>query len=121
MAMDTLHFIIEEATENALLFGLMDALLLASNRHVEEHFTFKTFARFSRKNSIEKISQLSAKTRHKGLTENNLDFEATFKQSNYETDETRVPRLSDSVLGKKLALQMQKFNIGTGILPRKQT
>lgn len=120
LQMQTLRFIIEEASENAFLFGLMDALLLASNRHVEEHFTFKTFARFSRKNNIGKISALSAKTRHKGLTENNADFELTFKQNNYETDETRVPRLSNSALGQKLSQQMQKFNIGTGIMPRKR-
>jgi hypothetical protein len=119
LSLTTLNMIIEESTENAFLFSLMDALLHLSNRHVEEHFTFKTFARFSRKNSIEKISELSAKTRHKGLTENDSSFAITFKQSNYETDETRVPRLSDSMLGQKLALQMQKFNIGTGILPRK--
>ncbi|MFB0911808.1 MAG: hypothetical protein QMA97_01205, partial [Glaciecola sp.] len=69
--------------------------------------------------SISNISELSAKTRHKGLTENDVNFALTFKQNNYETDETRVPRLSDSVLGQKLASQMQSFNIGTGILPRK--
>lgn len=119
LSLAKLNVIIEESTENAFLFSLMDALLHLSNRHVEEHFTFKTFARFSRKNSIGKISELSAKTRHKGLTENDANFALMFKQSNYETDETRVPRLSDSALGQKLALQMQKFNIGTGILPRK--
>jgi hypothetical protein len=111
--------LIEAPTENALLFSLMDALLHLSNRHVEEHFTFKTFARFSRKNSIRKISELSAKTRHKGLTENDINFAVAFKQNNYDTDETRVPRLSDSALGLKLVSQMQKFNIGTGMLPRK--
>jgi hypothetical protein len=116
---DATNLPLEEPTENAFLFSLMDALLHLSNRHVEEHFTFKTFARFSRKNSISKISELSAKTRHKGLTENDVNFALTFKQNNYETDETRVPRLSDSVLGQKLASQMQSFNIGTGILPRK--
>ena len=120
VTLDRLNIIIEESTENAFLFSLMDALLHMSNRHVEENFTFKTFARFSRKNSIAKISDLSAKTRHKGLTESDANFAVMFKQSNYETDETRVPRLSDSVLGQKLTRQMQKFNIETGILPKKR-
>lgn len=118
VSLTKLNIIIEEATENAFLFSLVDALLHLSNRHVEENFTFKTFARFSRKNSIAKISELSAKTRHKGLTEDNADFALMFKQNNYETDETRVPRLSNSALGQKLAEQMQQFNIGTGILPK---
>jgi hypothetical protein len=117
--LSSFNVIIEEPTENAFLFSLMDALLHLSNRHVEEHFTFKTFARFSRKNSINRISELSARTRHKGLTENDVNFALTFKQNNYETDETRVPRLSDSLLGQKLASQMLNFNIGTGTLPRK--
>jgi hypothetical protein len=119
LVLSSFNVLIEAPTENALLFSLMDALLHLSNRHVEEHFTFKTFARFSRKNSIGKISELSAKTRHKGLTEHDIHFTLAFKQSNYDTDETRVPRLSDSVLGLKLVSQMQKFNIGTGMLPRK--
>ncbi|MFT4732783.1 MAG: hypothetical protein ACI89W_001810 [Gammaproteobacteria bacterium] len=119
LELSSFNVIIDEPTENAFLFSLMDALLHLSNRHVEEHFTFKTFARFSRKNSISRISELSARTRHKGLTENDVNFALTFKQNNYETDESRVPRLSDSPLGQKLASQMLNFNIGTGILPRK--
>jgi hypothetical protein len=113
-----INVFMEEATENSFLFGLMDSLLHASNRHVEENFTFKSFARFSRKNSISKISQLSMKTRKKTLTENNKDFALAFKKNNYETDETRVPNLSDSVLGQKLLMQMKQFNIGNGILPK---
>ncbi|WP_412972887.1 hypothetical protein [Glaciecola sp. MF2-115] len=116
-----INLIVEEATENALLFSLMDCLLHLSNRHVEENFKFKSFARFSRQNSIAKISALSAKTRHKGLTESNADFALSYQQSNYQTDETRVPRLFDSNLGKKLSSQLQKFKIGGGILPNKSS
>jgi hypothetical protein len=114
-----INLILDDATENAFLFKLMDFLLHLSNRHVEENFKFKSFARFSRKNSIAKISALSAKTRHKGLTENNADFALMYKQNNYQTDETRVPRLFKSNLGEKLTAQMHRFNIGSGILPRK--
>lgn len=119
LSLGALNVITENAAENTFLFSLMDALLHLSNRYVEENFTFKSFARFSRNNSIAKISELSAKTRHKGLTENNTDFAVKFKQNNYETDETRVPKLFNSELSHKLALQMQEFNIGTGILPKK--
>lgn len=113
-----LNIVMDDLTENAFLFSFMDALLHLSQRDVEERFSFKGFARFSRENSVTKISKLSAQTRHKGLTEGNIDFANMFKQNNYETDETRVPKLRDSALGRKLVQQMNQFEIGGGILPR---
>jgi len=118
LATFVLNLLVDGLTQNAVLYALVDALLLRSNRHVEENFTFKRFARFSRENSLLKIADLSARTRHKGLTEDNEDFKHAFSKSNYETDETRVPRVSASKLGDKLKKQMQKFDIGSGILPK---
>jgi hypothetical protein len=113
-----LNIICESRTENAFLFSFMDALLHISQRHVEENFEFKGFKRFSRSNSVKKISELSAQTRHKGLTEDDQEFAIAFKKNNYETDETRVPNFPKSKLGEKLIKQLKQFNIGSGILPK---
>ncbi|MBF7072551.1 hypothetical protein ISG33_03955 [Glaciecola sp. MH2013] len=118
LTLQQLNVITESASENAFLFSFIDALLHLSQRHVEEHFEFKGFARFSRHNSVKKISQLSARTRHKGLTEDDKEFAQAFKQNNYETDESRVPKFPKSRLGDKLRSQMQAFDIASGILPR---
>lgn len=117
----TMNLLVDEMNQNAVLYAVIDALLHRSNRHVEENFTFKQFARFSRSNSVLKIADLSAQTRHKGVTEGNEDFRAAFTQSNYETDETRVPSLpkeKHGKLGVKLSAQLNRFKIGGGILPK---
>lgn len=114
----TLNLLVDDLTQNAVLYAVMDALLHRSNRHVEEHFTFKGFARFSRDNSLLKIASLSSQTRHKGITEDNEAFKNAFAQNNYETDETRVPKFPSDKLGEKLSKQLQQFDIGAGILPK---
>ncbi len=112
----SIYFIVNELTENAVMYGLMDHLLSLSNRHVEENFTFKGFARFSRKQSVQRISALSAKTRVS--VELNQDFANAFSHANYETDETRVPRINQGKLGDKITQQLKVHDIKFGILPK---
>lgn len=111
-----LVFLVESLTEDSVMYGLMDELLHLSQRYVEEHFTFKGYARFSRKQSVQKISELSAKTRlHVNI---DGDFASTFSNSNYEVDETRVPRINPGILGNKISEQLKAFDIKYGILPK---
>jgi len=112
------YLLLDELTEDALLHGIMDKLLHMSNRFVEENFTFKEFARFSRLNSIQKISELSAKTRILEKNNQDGDFSQAFAHANYETDSTRVPRLSTGKLGNKIKQQLTRFDIKFGILPK---
>ncbi|MGB3725884.1 MAG: hypothetical protein WA981_08970 [Glaciecola sp.] len=112
------HMILDDISEDGLMYGLMDTLLDMSQRYIEEYFTFKGFARFSRQHSIEKISALSAKTRIRESDENNTDFASAFADANYETDTTRVPRIRAGKLGNKIKQQLQTANIKYGILPK---
>ena len=110
--------IVDSLTEDALMYAVVDELLSLSNRFVEENFTFKGFARFSRQQSIQKISELSAKTRVTEQSALDVDFTSAFANANYETDSTRVPRLSTGKLGDKIKAQLTKFDIKYGILPK---
>jgi hypothetical protein len=114
------HLIVESLNENSLLYAVMDYVLQLSNRYVEEHFTFKQFARFSRKQSIQKISALSARTRVDGKIAEDGDFARTFANANYETDTTRVPKISSGLLGEKIKGQLKSFDIQYGILPKNE-
>lgn len=85
---------------------------------MQEQFTFKGFARFSRQQSIEKISPLSTETRVATKASHDNDFANAYAQANYETDTTRVPKISEGPLGDKIKRQLNRFNIKYGILPK---
>lgn len=114
------HILIDSATEDSLMYGLMDFVLQLSNRFAEEHFKFKGFARFSRKQSIQKISVLSARTRVTNPHKHDEDFVNAFANANYETDNTRVPKIRAGKLGNKIKAQLNKFDIKYGILPKNE-
>ncbi|MFC4699701.1 hypothetical protein ACFO4O_05960 [Glaciecola siphonariae] len=109
--------LLESLNQDHVLYAFMDKLLALSNRHVEEHFSFKGYTRFSRTNSIEKIAALSAKTRKLETIEQQSTFKELLSHSNYETDSTRVPKLNAGKLGRKLQQQLALLNVGSGILP----
>jgi hypothetical protein len=115
------HIIIDSATEDGLKYGLIDFVLQLSNRFSEENFTFKGFARFSRKQSIDKISALSAKTRLTNNSHHDSDFVDAFASANYETDTTRVPKISPGGLGDKIKKQLKNFDIKYGMLPKNES
>jgi hypothetical protein len=112
------YIVIDDTSEDGILNSVMDYVLQLSNRYTEEHFLFKGFARFSRHNSVNKISALSAKTRIREDLKNDDDFVDTFAAANYETDSTRVPKIGTGKLGSKIKAQLNKFDIKYGILPK---
>jgi hypothetical protein len=112
--------VIDDLSEDGVLNSIMDHILSLSNRYVEENFKFKGFARFSRENSISKISALSAKTRISEKPVSGSEFATAFASANYETDSTRVPRIGNGKLGDKIKAQLNKFDIKYGILPKNE-
>lgn len=112
------YIIADDTSEDGILNSVMDYALQLSNRYTEEHFLFKGFARFSRNNSVNKISVLSAKTRIREDLKNDDEFVDTFAAANYETDSTRVPKIGTGKLGSKIKAQLNKFDIKYGILPK---
>lgn len=112
------HIVLNDLCEDTILYGLFDYVLALSNRYVEEHFRFKGYARFSRTQSVAKISNLSAETRIE--SQNNIDneFATNFANLNYQTDATRVPKINNNGLERKIKHQLKQFDIQYGILPK---
>ncbi len=107
-------FILPEPSLNTFYHGLMEALVQMSHRHVEEHFYYRGFARFSRKNKVMAIATLSAMVRQRPQDKG---FARTFADTNYETDSTRVPHLKDGELATQIRARLRQYGALEGILP----
>lgn len=101
---------------NQFMYCLIEKLIQESDRDVEEHFEFKTFNRFSRKNSIEEIAELSLNTRSKSHIQDKAFLE-TLAQNNYQTDKNRAPIVRSDELAKKLQKNLSSFGKLDGVLP----
>lgn len=110
--------LINEVTQNALYFAVMDLFLVKSNRYVETHFTFKGFNRFSREHEVSAIGQLSAMTRKREALNIKDEFSETLEATNYQVDKSRMPILSNSPLGEKLRQQLLSLNISLEEVPK---
>ena len=108
LLLDNLH-------ANTLYFALMDTLLSWSNSHVEENFRFQGFARFSRKNCVTAISELSVITRQREAKKIQDDFTQQFTVNNYETDQTRIPQLAEGPLKTKITQQLRALKVKHGL------
>jgi len=109
--------VLENLNINEFYYELMEVLLKLSDRHVEEHFSYRGFCRFSRKNCIEALGELSKHVRRRDNKQFNAEFEAHFTQSNYQTDLTRVPNLGNGLNARKIRSQLAYFDKLDGILP----
>lgn len=114
-----LHLLVDRLDMNEVYYALMAELLNLSNRHVDENFTYKKAARFSRNNSIVAVANLSTTTRRKPQDIAH-DFDEDFTELNYETDKTRVPTIYVGQLGRKISNSLKRFEALTGILPIQQ-
>lgn len=110
----TLSFLLDALSMNAIYYELMEVFLRLSDRHVDEHFTYKNHARFSRENSVMAIANLSYITRQ--TPDDGSGFPDTLKAVNYETDTTRVPRIFSGPLSEKLKTALVRFEARFGPL-----
>lgn len=101
---------------NNLYFSLMDYFVSLSDKHLDENFYYRQFARFSRENNVIAIAELSVATRKKNVNQNK-DFLADFAKLNYDTDKTRVPKLTSSILSETIKRKLGKFAPLEGFLP----
>ena len=111
----SITLLLNSLERNHLYYQLMEALIARSDRHVDENFRYRGFARFSQNNDIEAMANLSLALRRS--TERH-QFLQQLEQANYQTDLTRVPRLDDSPYGKKVRSQIDKYQPLDGILPK---
>lgn len=110
--------VIEKLSQNTLFASVLDLFITISNQHVESHFTYKGFNRFSREISVAEIGELSVKTRRLNDSHSQTGFSKNLELANYQTDLSRAPALSDSQLSNKLRSQLIQFNVTEGILPK---
>jgi len=113
-----LVLVLEQLTLNALLYQLMAELIRLSDRDVDEHFTYSGVARFSHKNDIKVIADISAKTRGLHKAVHAAEFEKNWRNDNYLVDQSRVPQLKASELSTRIKRLLTSFNNIEGMLPK---
>jgi hypothetical protein len=96
------------------LYELMAELIKISDRHVEENFTYKGFARFSRQVDPIRIAQLSIETRPYARDSANVKFDKVFKAMNYSVDASRAPSIGEGKLAEKNQNIIE--NLGSSLL-----
>ena len=113
----TFTLILSDASRAALLYALMDALIAHSDNHVESHFRYQGYQRFSRNNDPEKIAALSIASRPYARDSLNTLFNTGFKKSNYDTDAARVPDIGVGQLAAKNIARIAAFMDLQGHMP----
>ena len=113
----TFTLILSDTTRAALLYALTDVLIAHSDNHVENHFRYQGYRRFSRDNDPEKIAALSIASRPYARDSLNTRFNTGFKKSNYETDAARVPDIGDGSLAVKNRARIAAYVDLQGHLP----
>jgi hypothetical protein len=112
-----LVLVLAKPTFNDLCYQLITKLILLSNRHVDEHFTYECVARFSQQNNIKEIAKISANTRELHKLSKEPNFEQRWRNDNYQVDLTRVPQLNQSVLSKRITDLLNSYKDIGGIKP----
>lgn len=112
-----LAFVIPQLNVNQFLHGLMSSLISLSDQYVEEQFKFQGVARFSTQHSVMDIAHLSIATRQLHKQSHNHEFAHMWSRSNYETDLTRVPNVTNSPFTQKLMQKIHQLGPISGPLP----
>ena len=102
---------------NEFLHELVAKLISMSNAHVEEHFNYQGFARFSRQLCPIKIAKFSYETRN--IKSDDSRFKSSFKDMSYAVDFDKTPNLSSGELGEKQRALIEKGNVRGGHFPKR--
>lgn len=112
-----ISFFISKLDVNYFFHQLMQQLILLSDRHVDETFTYRGFNRFSWNNNIEAIAQLSCEVRQLHKSADAQSFTQNWQLNNYETDRSRIPVVSSGPLWSKLESQLNSFSPNQSTMP----
>jgi hypothetical protein len=115
---EKLSVLVSKGATNNMMFSILDELIAISNRHVEEHFSFKGFQRFSRVYSPEWLAEKSLENRQYKKHMRNAQFRETFESLNYDTDKLRTPELGSDALAKINATKLAKYLYLEGHVPK---
>ena len=112
-----LAFMLTKLDINHCLHQLMQQLIQLSDRHIDENFRYRSFNRFSWNNDIQAIAKISSEVRQLHKSESLKNFHQDWQQNNYETDRSRIPKASTSVLWERLNKQLKGFSPLENTLP----
>lgn len=112
-----LSLLINKLDINYFAHQLMQQLIHLSDRYIDENFYYRGFNRFSWKNDIKAIAQLSTEVRQLHKSVDSESFNQHWQQSNYETDQSRIPVVSSGPLWSKLQNQLKPFSPIVNTLP----
>ncbi|OUS40510.1 hypothetical protein A9R00_05620 [Oleispira antarctica] len=110
-------FFLNQLNINQFLHQLMQHFIDASDRHVDEHFRYCGFNRFSWNNSVAAIAEISAEVRQLHKDETLDNFHQHWQQTNYETDRSRIPNPAPGELWDKIHRQLKQFSPQEHTLP----
>jgi len=114
---DFISFFLAELNINQFLHQLMQQFIDLSDRHVDEHFRYRGFTRFSWSNHVEAIAEISAEVRQLHKDENLQHFHQHWQKNNYETDRSRIPIPAPGELWDKIHRQLKQFSPQEHTLP----
>jgi hypothetical protein len=112
-----ISFFLAELNINQFLHQLMQQFIVLSDRHVDEHFRYRGFTRFSWNNSVDAIAEISAEVRQLHKDESLKHFHQHWQQNNYETDRSRIPNPAPGPLWDKIHGQLKQFSPQEHTLP----
>ncbi|MBL4798139.1 MAG: hypothetical protein JKY50_12040 [Oleispira sp.] len=105
-----ISFFLRELNINQFLHQLMQQFIDLSDRHVDEHFSYRDFTRFSWNNSVDAIAEISTEVRQLHKDESLEHFHQHWQQTNYETDRSRIPTPVPGELLDKIHQQLKQFS-----------
>ena len=115
LAGERLAIVCDHLDGNAFLHGLIEALIQRSDRHVEEHFSFQGFYRFSRSLAVERIAEFSYSTRN--IESKDDRFEDYFSEMSYQIDSSKAPPYAQGQLGDQQRFALHKAGVEAGYVP----
>jgi hypothetical protein len=115
LANSTIALVCEHPSQQDLLHQLIAALILSSDRYVEEHFAFKGFKRFSHNVDPIGLAKFSYETRNVETTDPR--FDRGFEAMSYDVDASKAPVYNNGELGRQQRALVSSYDNLGGYLP----
>lgn len=94
---------------------LISELITASDRYVDEQFSYQGFARFSHCVDVSRLADFSYQTRSVQAQDNR--FNSYFKDMSYQVDSAKAPDYAAGVLGKQQRAAINSSGMIGGYMP----